>query len=50
MPRFTSNSSRRLAKALALATTTAVPSLAIIAGQFPGSLADTLITGWIKMH
>jgi len=43
MPRLTSKSSRRptrrLVAALALATTSAVPALAIIGGQTPGSLA-----------
>jgi hypothetical protein len=49
MPRFTSNSSRRptrrLVAVLALATTAAVPSLAIIGGQVPAT-----ITASIKMH
>ena len=44
MSRFTSNSSRRLVKVLALATTTAVPSLVIIGGQLPAIAAS------IKMH
>ena len=35
MPRFISHSSRRLVAALALATTTAVPALVVIAGQTP---------------
>jgi hypothetical protein len=37
MPRFISHSSRRLVAMLALATTAAVPSLVIIAGQTPAS-------------
>jgi len=37
MSRFTSRSTRRLVAALALATTAAVPSLALIAGQTPAS-------------
>jgi hypothetical protein len=35
MPRFISRSSRRLVAALALAVTTAIPSLVIIGGQTP---------------
>ena len=49
MSRFTSNSSRRptrrLVAVLALATTAAVPSLAVIGGQVPAS-----ITASVKMH
>jgi len=37
MHRFANNSTRRLVAALVLATTTAVPALAIIAGQTPAS-------------
>ncbi len=37
MPRFISHSSRRFVAMLALATTAAVPSLVIIAGQTPAS-------------
>ena len=44
MPRFISHSSRRLVAALALATTTAVPALVIIAGQTPASATDTYST------
>ena len=54
MPRLTSKSSRRptrrLVAALALATTTAVPALAIIGGQVPASLASTVSPAWVKMH
>jgi hypothetical protein len=35
MPRFVRRSSRRLVAILALATTTAVPALVVIAGQTP---------------
>jgi hypothetical protein len=44
MPRFTSNSSRRLVAALAVATTTVVPALAIIAGQPPTSALGLLLS------
>ena len=51
MPRFTSNSSRRLVAALALATTTVVPALTVIAGQTPTSpLGLALHTMGIRMH
>ena len=40
MPRFVSHSSRRLVAVLALATTTAVPALVVIAGQTPASATD----------
>ncbi len=50
MSRFTSNSSRRptrrLVAALALATTAAVPALAIIGGQTP----VPAITASVNMH
>jgi hypothetical protein len=39
MPRFIRHSSRRFVAVLALATTAAVPSLVIIAGQTPASAA-----------
>jgi hypothetical protein len=39
MSRFASHSFRRLVAVLALATTAAVPSLVIIAGQTPASAA-----------
>jgi hypothetical protein len=46
MPRFTSHSPRRITRrvvaALALATTTAVPALALIGGQAPASSAATV--------
>ena len=41
MPRFVNRSSRRLVAVLALATTTAVPALVIIAGQTPASASTT---------
>ena len=41
MSRFVNHSSRRLVAVLALATTTAVPALVVIAGQTPASAADT---------
>jgi hypothetical protein len=44
MHRFTSHSSRRLVAALALATTTAVPALALIAGQTPATALATKTT------
>ena len=59
MPRFISHSSRRLVAVLALATTAAVPSLVIIAGQTPASAGvkapvtttvATVHTDNIKMH
>ena len=59
MPRFVSHSSRRLVAVLALATTTAVPSLVIIAGQSPAgaqvkvtstTTRNTMSTDGIKMH
>jgi len=42
MPRFVSHSSRRLVAVLALATTTAIPALVVIAGQTPASADGTL--------
>jgi hypothetical protein len=52
MPRFVSHSSRRLVAVLALATTAAVPSLVIIAGQTPApaSVAATVSPFSTKMH
>ena len=60
MPRFISHSSRRLVAVLALATTTVVPSLVIIAGQTPASAklkpatatttVATVSTNGSKMH
>jgi hypothetical protein len=50
MPRFTSTSSRRLVAALAAATATAIPALAIIGGQAPSSLGLLLSPFGIKMH
>jgi hypothetical protein len=60
MPRFISHSSRRLVAVLALATTAAVPSLVIIAGQTPASAGvkakvvtttvATVSTNGTKMH
>jgi len=47
MPRFIRNSSRptrRLVAALALATTTAVPALVIIAGQTPASSVASAVS------
>ena len=44
MHRFTSKSSRRLVAALAVATTTAIPALAIIAGQAPTSTLGVLVS------
>jgi hypothetical protein len=44
MPRFISHSSRRFVAMLALATTAAVPSLVIIAGQTPASALSTKTT------
>jgi hypothetical protein len=40
MSRFVRHSSRRLVTVLALATTTAVPALVVIAGQTPASATD----------
>jgi hypothetical protein len=40
MSRFVRHSSRRFVAVLALATTTAVPALVVIAGQTPASAAD----------
>jgi hypothetical protein len=59
MPRFISHSSRRLVAVLALATTAAVPSLVIIAGQTPASAGvkatstttvATVSTNGTRMH
>ena len=53
MPRFIRNSSRptrRLVAALALATTAAVPVLAIIGGQAPASVAVSVSPYSIRMH
>jgi hypothetical protein len=44
MPRFTISSSRRVVAALAVATTTVVPALAIIAGQPPTSVLGALLS------
>jgi len=43
MSRFVSHSSRRLVVALALATTTLVPALAIIGGQTPATAQATAL-------
>ena len=51
MPQIISHSSRRLVAVLALATTTAVPALVIIAGQTPASeVAVTMSPNSNKMH
>jgi hypothetical protein len=44
MSRFASRSTRRFVAALALATTTAVPALAIIAGQTPATASAAQTT------
>jgi hypothetical protein len=60
MPRFISHSSRRFVAVLALATTAAIPSLVIIAGQTPAwakvkadtatTTVDTVVSNGFKMH
>jgi hypothetical protein len=44
MSHFVRHSSRRLVAVLALATTTAVPALVVIAGQTPASAAPGVST------